>query len=122
MTYYEKAKDIMDKVLSGRILQAFEEYYHEDVVMIEGSGDVRKGKDVSRKSIKRFMARLEAWNDGKVIAITSDEEKGITMIESWIDVTFHGGMHIKMEQVARQKWLGDKIIEERFYYNPHPHK
>tara|TARA_R110002124_G_scaffold76758_2_gene205690 strand:- start:7340 stop:7450 length:111 start_codon:yes stop_codon:yes gene_type:complete len=35
-----------------------------------------------------------------------------------MEVTFKGGNKIKMEQIARQKWKGDHIIEERFYYNP----
>jgi hypothetical protein len=39
------------------------------------------------------------------------------MVESWMDVTFQGGMRPKWEQIARQKWQGDQIIEERFYYN-----
>jgi len=33
-------------------------------------------------------------------------------------VTFKDGNRVKMEQVARQKWVGNKIVEERFYYNP----
>ena len=44
MSYLAKAKDINDKVLSGQLLDAFEQYYHNDVVMIEANGNaVRRG-------------------------------------------------------------------------------
>ena len=45
---------------------------------------------------------------------------GITMVEAWADVTFQDGNRMKLEEIARQKWQGDQIIEERFYYNPGP--
>ena len=117
MTYSAKAKDIQDKIFSGQLLDAFEQYYHEDVVMIEPNGGAREGKDANRDYEKKFLASVEAWNGGGVNAITSNEDEGITMVESWMDVTFKGGQQMKWEQVARQKWEGDQIIEERFYYN-----
>ena len=39
------------------------------------------------------------------------------MVESWMDVTMKDGKRNKMEEVAVQKWKGDQIIHERFYYN-----
>ena len=35
MSYLEKAQDIQDKMLKGQLMEAFEQYYHEDVVIIE---------------------------------------------------------------------------------------
>ena len=39
------------------------------------------------------------------------------MVESWMDVTLKDGKRNMMEEVAVQKWKGDQIIHERFYYN-----
>ncbi|MDH3648593.1 MAG: nuclear transport factor 2 family protein [Saprospiraceae bacterium] len=117
MSYLQKAMDIQDKVFSGQLLDAFEQYYHQDVVMIEPTGDVRVGKDTNREAEKKFLASVQKWHGGGVQAITSNEPEGITMVESWMDITFLGGMRTKMEQIARQKWQGDHIVEERFYYN-----
>jgi len=117
MNYSEKAKDIQDKLFKGQLLDAFEQYYHEDVVMIEANGEKREGKAVNREAENKFLASVQEWHDGGVLAITSNEEEGITMVESWMDVTFQGGFRTKAEQIARQKWEGDQIIEERFYYN-----
>lgn len=117
MNYSEKANDIQDKLKNGQLLDAFEQYYHEDVVMIEANGEIRKGKDANREAEKKFLANIKEWHGAGVVAITSNEEQGFTMVESWMDVTYQGGMRMKMEQIARQKWQDDQIIEERFYYN-----
>jgi hypothetical protein len=49
-------------------------------------------------------------------AMASDEEKGIVMIESWMDLTFQDGNRMKMEQVAVQRWEGDCIVHEKFFH------
>lgn len=117
MSYFEKAADIYAMSGQGQMLEAFEKYYHEDVVMEEATGDVCKGKDANRKREQEWMASIKEMHGGGVKAITSNEEEGITMVESWIDMTTKEGHRLKMEQVAVQRWEGDLIIHERFYYN-----
>lgn len=101
----------------GQFIEAFEKFYHPNVVMIEATGEVREGKEVSREFEKNFLASIKETHAGGVDAITSEEENAITMVEDWMDVTFQDGNRVRMEEVARQKWQGDLIIEERFYYN-----
>jgi ketosteroid isomerase-like protein len=117
MSYYDKARDLYNMVGQGKILDAFEKYYHTDVVMVEASGETRKGKDENRKFQKEFMDRIKDVNGAGVSAITSDEKAGTTMVESWMDVTMKDGKRDKMEEVAVQKWKDDKVVWERFYYN-----
>ena len=118
MTYLNQAHQLYNMVNQGQILDAFEKYYHDDVVMIEATGHTRKGKAENREYEKKFVSSVKQVHGGGVHAITSDEKSGITMVESWMDVSFADGNRVKMEQVAVQKWDGDKIIHERFYYNP----
>lgn len=101
----------------GQIMDAFEKFYHDDVVMTEPDGTATSGKDANRDREKQFVANIKEMHGGGVDGITSNEEDGITMVENWMEVTFQDGNKVKMEQIARQKWQGDKIIEERFYYN-----
>lgn len=44
MSYLEKAKDIYSQLQQGKLLDAFDQYYHDDVVMTEPKGGTRKGK------------------------------------------------------------------------------
>jgi ketosteroid isomerase-like protein len=117
MSYYDKAKDIYDMLAKGKLLDAFEKYYHKDVVMVEATGETRKGKDANGKFQAEFMGMIKDVHGTGVRAITSDEKEATTMVESWMDVTMKDGKRNMMEEVAVQKWKGDQIIHERFYYN-----
>lgn len=117
MNYLEKAQSMYQMIGEGKMLDAFEKFYHDDVVMVEATGDKREGKDANREFEKNWMAGVQEMHGGGVNAITSNEDQGITMVESWMDLTFKDGNRSKMEEVAVQKWNGDKIVHERFYYN-----
>lgn len=117
MNYYQKAKDIYDMLGQGKMLEAFEKYYHKDVEMVEATGDVRKGKDFNREFEKNFLSSIKEFHGFGASSITSNESDGVTMVESWMEVTFQDGTRVKMEQVAVQRWKDDQIIHERFYYN-----
>jgi ketosteroid isomerase-like protein len=117
MSYYDKAKNIYDMLAQGQMLEAFDKYYHKDVVMVEASGETRKGKDANRKFQTEFMGTVKEFHGSGVSSLASNEKDGITMVESWMDVTMKDGNRAKMEEVAVQKWKGDQIINERFYYN-----
>ena len=117
MSYYDKAKDIYDMLAKGKLLDAFDKYYHKDVVMVEATGETRKGKDANRKFQEDFMGMVKDVHGSGVKAIASNEKEATTIVESWMDVTMKDGKRNMMEEVANQKWNGDKIIHERFYYN-----
>jgi len=117
MNYYDKAKDIYDMSAQGKMLEAFEKYYHHDVVMVEATGEARKGKDANRKFEQEFMGMIQEVHGTGVRSITSNEKEATTMVESWMDATYKDGSRNLMEEVAVQKWQGDQIIHERFYYN-----
>lgn len=117
MSYKEKAVSLYQMVGSGQIMDAFEKFYHEDVVMQEVGQDPRIGKGANREYEKNFVSSVKEIHGGGVDSITSDETNGITSVESWMDVTFQNGQRIKMEQVAVQYWQDGLIIKEKFYHN-----
>ena len=117
MSYYDKAKDIYDMSAQGKSLDAFEKYYHKDVVMVEATGETRKGIEANRKFQADFMGMIKEMHGTGVRSITSNEKEAVTMVESWMDVTMKDGKRNMMEEVAVQKWKDDQIIHERFYYN-----
>lgn len=117
MSYLEKAQDLYEMITEGKMLEAFDKYYHEDVVMIEANGEVREGKAFNREYEEKFVASIKEFHGFGVIGITSNEEEGITMVESWMEATVADGYRMKMEEVSVQQWEDDLIIRERFYYN-----
>jgi len=117
MAYLERAKEMYAMLANGKMLEAFEKYYHNDVVMEEASGEVRKGKNVNLEFQKKFVEGVKEIHGFTVKSVTSNEHDGVTMVESLFDATMHDGTRAKMEEVAVQHWQGDLIIHERFYYN-----
>jgi hypothetical protein len=120
MSYLDNAKDMYNMLAQGKLLDAFEKYYHVDVVMEEATGEKRVGKEANRNFQTEFMGMIKDVHGTGVRSIASDEKEGVTMVESWMDVTFKDGKRSKMEEVAVQKWRGDQIVHERFYYNAAP--
>ncbi|MGB7393167.1 MAG: nuclear transport factor 2 family protein [Pricia sp.] len=116
MTYKEKAQDIYEQLQQGKLLDAFDQYYGEDVVMTEPRG-TRKGKSECREYEEQFLESIEEFHSLEITNLASDEKNAVTFVESVMDVTFKGGQRAKMEQVAVQRWKGDHIVHERFYYN-----
>nr|NQU90664.1 nuclear transport factor 2 family protein [Bacteroidota bacterium] len=117
MSYLDLAKDLYRMIGEGNMMEAFEKYYHNDVVMIEATRDVRTGKAYNREFEQKFFASLDKMHDGGVTAFTSNEEEGVTMVETWMDASFKDGTRMKTEQVAVQKWQDGQIIRERFYFS-----
>ena len=100
----------------GQLLEAFDKYYAENVVMTEPTG-TRNGKTACRDYEVQFLNNIQEFHNMTVDAIASDEENGVVFVETGLDVTFKDGNRVKMEQVSVQKWEGDQIAHERFYYH-----
>lgn len=115
MSYLEQITDIYDHIAEGNAMNAFEEYYHEDVVMVLEDGTSVEGKDENREREKEFFAGVDQFHGMDVKSVTSNEENGSTAVECVMDVTFKGGDRMDIEQVAVQQWEGDQIVRERFY-------
>ena len=116
MTNLEKAKNLCSQVAQGQLMEAFETYYAENVIMEEPKG-TREGKDACRKSEEEFMSSVEAFHGMEIKAIAEDTDKEKVLIEVTMDLTFKEGSRVVMEQVSVQKWENGQIVHERFYYN-----
>jgi ketosteroid isomerase-like protein len=118
MSYLKKAKEFQNMQMQGQTMEAFEKYYADNCKIIEmPSGEIREGKKAQRKAIQDWFGMVEEIHGGGVNSITANEEDGVTCCETWTDVTFKGAGRTKMKEVGIQKWEGDQIVEERFYYH-----
>ena len=82
------------------MMDAFEKYYAKDLVLIEATGDVCDDKIKNREFQTQFLFYVKQVHGGGVHNITSSESTGITMVESWMDISFTNGNRIMMEEVA----------------------
>src|SRR5580704_1851860 len=104
-----------EAILSGKALEAFEQYYADDVVMQENSDAPRLGKDVNRKFEVEFFSSLAEFHEGKLVSSAVNGD--VTFGEWFMDVSFKNGYRMKAAQVAVRRWKDGQIVNERFYYN-----
>ncbi len=116
MTYKERTEDIYRMVGQGQILEAFDKYYADNVVMTEPMG-TWEGKEAARAHEVEFLNSVKEFHNLEVKGIASDEANGIVMHETAMDITFQDGNRVQMEQTGVQKWENGQIVHERFYYN-----
>lgn len=117
MSYLEKEQELQSMVGQGQMMEAFEKFYAENVVMEEPMAGRVEGKDANRQREVEFMGSIAEAHGGGIGAIAANEEAGTTLTESWADFTFKDGNRMKIEEVSVKKWEGDQIVHERFYYN-----
>jgi len=111
----ENISSVNDLILQGKAMEAFEEYYHEDVIMQENDTPIVVGKAANRKREEDFFTSITEFRAAKVLKVAIGEDN-TTMVEWHMDYT-HKDWGIKnVTQVAVQQWKDEKIINEKFYY------
>jgi hypothetical protein len=116
MTNKEKVTDLYRLITNGQLMDAFEKYYADEVVMTELGEEPRVGKELNRSYEQKFLDSIEDFHGMGIDSITADDDNAVTAVESWMDVSLKGVGRIKMNQVAVQRWANGLIIEERFYH------
>lgn len=109
------AEDLAKMIDDGKILEAFEKYYADDVVMQENDDEPRVGKEVNRGYEEAFVNGIVEIHAGKTLGIAVGDN--YSTIESFMDVTHKDWGRIARSQVAVQHWKDGKVISEKFYYN-----
>ncbi|MEM6631966.1 MAG: nuclear transport factor 2 family protein [Bacteroidota bacterium] len=111
----EKITDLNDLVLQGKVLEAFEKYYDDQVHMQENEAEPTVGKAANRKREEAFMANLVEFREAKPLKVAVGT--GTTMVEWYYDFTHKEWGIRNYTQVSVQTWKDGKIVKEKFYYS-----
>lgn len=105
-------EDILSLMGQGKLLDAFEKYYGDDVTMHDPMAGLVKGKEVNREREIAFVnaiAEVHAFEVGPVMA-AGDQ----TSYWNRFEFSTTDGQRVDLEQIAWQKWSDGKIVEEYF--------
>ena len=95
---------------------AIERFYTEDASMQENLDAPRKGRDTLVAGERAFLKR---WAKVESHCVRPAFRSGDNVVIRWLfEFTAHDGTKRQMDELAYQRWQGDKIAEERFYYDP----
>lgn len=117
MSLEDNVKGYFDLLSQGKMMDAFEKYYAEDIVMQENNEEPRVGKEANRKFEIEFMSSLEEVHDQQVKNVAINAETGVVFIQGYMDATFKGVGRAPMEEVQVQTWKDGQIVHEKFFYS-----
>lgn len=111
----ERLEGFVAAVVAGRFVEALRDFYHDDAVTRENAGPERRGLAtlvaIEERTLRAFSMRAfepdAVLLDGDRVAIGWTFEMTNAKDPTW-----------RMEEVALQRWRGDRIAEERFFYDP----
>jgi ketosteroid isomerase-like protein len=116
MPSQQRIEGLIERVETGEFLAAIAEYYAEDATMQENEQAPRAGREALLENERRVIAAFEKVR-GRCVrpALVS----GDTAVIHWVfEFTARDGRAIRLDELALQRWQGDRIAEERFYYDP----
>jgi hypothetical protein len=103
-------------VESNAHAQACEEFYTEDSTMQENQGVPRVGRALHVDNERRVLARAESVESTCVRPVLVE---GDHVVIRWIfHFAWRDGTVTHMEELAWQRWEGERIAEETFFYDP----
>lgn len=114
MSIKDKLEDLNSLITEWKLLEAYEKYYAEDVVMQENDAEPTVGKEANLKREREFLANLTEFRGAEVKAVTLGED--VSMVEWLFDYTHKEWGTRRFQQVAVQHWKDGRIVHERFYY------
>lgn len=113
MSIRNHVQAVIDGILRGEILETFDRWYAEDVVMSENGTDERVGKAANRAYEEAFVKGV-TFHGAAVGEVLVDGDRAA--IEWTLEFTPHGGDRLVQKQVAVQHWREGKVVRETFYH------
>ena len=114
-TMEKSLRDLNRLVLEGRPLEAFEKYYHDDVVMQENDLPPTVSKRLNRDRETKFYSDVTEFREARVDGIGFGADMSYVI---WTYDYTHRDWGIRhYTQVSVQQWQDDRIIHERFIYD-----
>ena len=113
MSIRDNVQAVIDGILAGKILETFDQYYAEDVIMTENGASERVGKAANRVYEEAFINGVEFHGAavGRVLI-----EGDLAAVEWTFDLTPNGGERVTQKQVAMQTWKDGQVVREDFYH------
>jgi hypothetical protein len=100
--------------LKGKSMEAFEKYYHDQVVMQENEQAPTIGKEANRQRELDFYGKVTEFRGAHPLKVTVGDNH--SMVEWHYDYTHQEWGNKNYTQVSVQEWKDGKIIREKFYY------
>lgn len=104
------------RVEANEHVEAIAEFYTPEASMRENMAAPRVGRDTLIEGERRVQERAKSIRSQCVPPVLVS---GDIVVVRWIfDFAWHDGTTTHMEELAYQRWEGERIAEEQFFYDP----
>ncbi len=106
-------RQLNESIIRGERVEAFEEFYDEEVSMQENNEEPTVTKEANRKRERAFASRLTHCEFELINSIVG----GNVSFSQWkMILTFDSDQQRVWNQVAVRAWKNGKVLHERFFY------
>jgi hypothetical protein len=116
MPSQETLENFIAMVERNEHVEAVEQFYAVDSTMQENFASPRVGRDAHANNERKVMGRAKSVESHCVRPVFVN---GDHVVIRWI---FHfewpDGTYTHMEELAYQRWEGERIAQEQFFYDP----
>jgi hypothetical protein len=97
-------------------VEAVEEFYAIDASMQENQAPPRVGRAAHMENERRVLSKARSVTSKCVRPVFVNGDR---VVIRWIfDFEWQDGSSTHMEELAYQRWEGERIAEETFFYDP----
>jgi len=107
--------DLNQMVLEGRMMDAFEKYYHENVSMQENEMEPTISKAANRQREQEFLANIVSFRNAQIKGTGIGDD--ISFVIWSYDYAHKEWGERNYTQVSVQEWKDGQIISEKFIYS-----
>jgi hypothetical protein len=101
-------------VVAGDHVRAIADYYHAGASMQENLQPARRGRDLLMAHETKVLERNKMHTHPDPLYLIDGEH----VVINWtFDATGKDGITRRLDELALQRWEGDRIAEERFVYD-----
>ena len=112
----ETLERFITRVEQNAHAEAIAEFYTENASMQENMGAPRVGREVLVARERKTLARAKSVRSECVRPVFVNGDRAVIrwiFRFEWLD-----GTSTRMEELACQRWEGERIVEETFFYDP----
>jgi ketosteroid isomerase-like protein len=112
----ETLEKFIARVEENAHVEAIAEFYAENATMRENQNAPRVGREKLLASERAALAKAKSVTSQCVRPVLV---AGDIVVIRWIfSFEFLDGRHMRMEELAWQRWEGERVVEEQFFYDP----
>jgi hypothetical protein len=112
----ERVQAFVALVEAARYIEALEQFYHPHATMQDNQQAPRVGLERLIADERATMARFARMQTDPVTDLLIDGDR--VMIRWRFTFTPAEGPPVIMEELSLQRWEGERVAEERFFYDP----